>query len=460
MNRGLPIAVLVLGAFAESQEYPYQGPAAQAAAHLLSLQQANGSFAVQATENHQTGYQGIIGLALLSEQGFSAPVEKLTRFLLGQIGPDGNPGSRTYKADFENGYVALFLAELALQEKHGMVKLDPALKNDLLAKVQAMVGYFVKKQDPSGTWVYTGGNLAGYKEVAPVIGILDFYRMADALGVGGTHGSAGRAVAFMRSRLRNGGFMNGDLEKDASIHMTPACVAVLHWWPDLGTKDLVDTGNAFNAGTEARGYLSRWKYDEFERIPPNLQGQAKMLVERRQMYGLFHLCLAYRRARVPRFEAVHKQACGLLLANSNGGTWSSTLGSGGATAFALLTLNVGKDSLVMFWPDPKRLPGAGSEVWLGARLEKTKEGLAVREVYRGSAASGLGLREDDILVSLNGRPVAEPGTVTEILAACKPGGFILARFRRKGKEIEKKAKLQKVPPAVTRWDAAKRSAWQ
>jgi hypothetical protein len=443
------------------QDSPYADPARKAAQHLVSLQGADGAFHFQATEQQIEGLQAMIGFALLSQDGFSGPVEKLTRHLLGKVGPDGAPGARDYKSDFENGYLAAFLAEVLLQDKYGKIKLEAGLREQLRKAVESEVLYFQKCQDPSGVWVYTGGPYKNYKETAALLGVIQFLKMAEALGVSVNGECIKRAMGFVRSRFMNGGFKNGDLEKDASIHLTPAVVAMLHWLPDQNVKDMIDAGIAYDAKREASGYITQWKYDEYDSIPPNLVSQAKMLVERRQMYGIFHLCLGYLRSKNSKFADVHKKVCDLLVAHASGDHWSSTIGTGGATAFALLTFNLAKkDALIFFRPAPGVVKGgAPAAVWFGAQLEKADKGVKVKAVQGDSTASTLGLIKGDVITSINDTEISEPDQVRSIVEGLQPNAEVTAKFVRGGKEQSKKGKVKKIPSAVAKWDEKKRSEW-
>lgn len=432
--------------------------------HLIGLQQSDGTFRFDAREQHFEGLYSILGLAILSDRGWCPAVEKLVNHYLSIQGADGRPGAKTYKALFEEGYIGCFLAEVALQDKHGKIKLPGDLRSRLKDAIAKMVPYFEKSQAASGIWEYRGGQLNGYKETAVALGVLQFYRMAEALGVPSPQASIDRALQFMRSRWKDGGFVNGDLEKESSIHLTPACMASLLWIKGKSVSDMVKAGHAFNEKREQSGYLTQWKHDEYDRIPQNLQGQAKQLVERRQMFGLFHLCLTYLRERNPKFEKIHKQACSLLLANPSGSnTWNSTIGTGGATAFAVLTFNLAKkDSLVFFWPDPAKAGGGGGAAgaWLGAQLAKAADkGVEVVKTTANTTASGLKLKAKDMLLSLNGTAVADPEAVGAIMSGLAVGDELAAKILRDGKEIEAKTKVKTMPSAVARWKEEQLKGW-
>jgi hypothetical protein len=240
-------------------------------------------------------------------------------------------------------------------QKEMSAEARPALKQSLIKGVEGIC----KTQEADGSWQYQAGATKGhgaYKETATSVGNLHALAMARAAGFNVPADTVRRALGYLRSKFKDGGFINGALEKEPSVHLTPALLCALHWLDDFDVKDLVDGATAFVHARDDSPYWAEWKYDEWDKLPKNLLGQARMVVERRQMFGLFFTCLAQLRAGdSQRFDALHLKACSLLLKYAKSeATWKTTIGEAPATAFALLTFNLAKPNALQFFA--RRLP--------------------------------------------------------------------------------------------------------
>jgi hypothetical protein len=348
---------------------PYADTAKKAAHFLLSQQTAEGHFNIgNVREKHYNGLYSVVGLAILSETGFTPEMEKLARYIMKNQEQDGAfltaQGDNTYKVSFEHGWVTIFLLEIYLEDKEGKIKLDGGFKNELKTSINKAMKFVMGTQDPSGVWSYVYGGKQfpqNYKESAVNLGMLQALAMAKAAGLDSNEQTIKAGIAFLRANWKNGGIVNGQLEQNPSPHLTPGILATLLWLKSYGGSDLLTSGLAYIKQRETSPYFTQWKYDEWDTLPKNLLEQAKMLVERRQMFGLFHTCLYWKRAGdEKKFAEMHKKSCELLLKNTSGDAqWNSTIGPCGATAFALLTFNLAKkDSLVFFRGDILKKPAA------------------------------------------------------------------------------------------------------
>jgi hypothetical protein len=370
--RALSIACLLVPAAAsQDAANPYAQSAQKAAQFLLGRQAGDGSFEIgNVREKHHNGLFGVVGLAILSETGFSPQLEKLARCMMQNQEADGAylsaRGDRSYKVSFEHGWVALFLLEVFLQDKEGRIKLEAGLRNDLKASLDKAMKFIITTQDPSGVWTYVfrGGKFPeNYKETAVSLGMLQALAMARAAGLESNETTIKSAIAFLRANWKGGGIVNGQLEQNPSPHLTPGILAALLWVKSSGGSDLLQSGLGYLKQRENGPYFTQWKYDEWDTLPRNLVDQAKMLVERRQMFGLFHTCLYWRRSGdEKKFAEMHRKSCDLLIKNMSGdGQWNSTIGPCGATAFGLLTLNLAKkDALVFFRGDLGKKPASAA----------------------------------------------------------------------------------------------------
>lgn len=62
-------------------------------------------------------------------------------------------------------------------------------------------------------------------------------------------------------------------------------------------------------------------------------------------------------------------------------------------------------------------------------------GVALHEVFPDSAAAGIGLQRDDVLLELDGEKLATYGNLTTRIAGSSPGAFVTLKIRRGGTEF-------------------------
>lgn len=88
-------------------------------------------------------------------------------------------------------------------------------------------------------------------------------------------------------------------------------------------------------------------------------------------------------------------------------------------------------------------PGKGAIPYFGSAPDYGYEGAGVRlaGVSPGSPAEKAGLREGDVIVEFNGKPVADVKGYSDLLYACRPGDAINVAFERDGKRTSASATL-------------------
>lgn len=73
---------------------------------------------------------------------------------------------------------------------------------------------------------------------------------------------------------------------------------------------------------------------------------------------------------------------------------------------------------------------------LGVRIERTKDGVGIVEVLKGSLAESTGLRAGDRIVSVAGTPVTSASAVIRAVRAQPPGTWLPLQVRRDGQALE------------------------
>jgi putative serine protease PepD len=112
-------------------------------------------------------------------------------------------------------------------------------------------------------------------------------------------------------------------------------------------------------------------------------------------------------------------------------------GRGGASGIAFA---VPVDTLERVLPRLRR--GRGRKIerpFLG--LSTADDGRRVSEIVRGGGAQRAGVREGDVIVSVDGRPAREPGDVARAVQRRKPGDRIEVVVRRGEREVTLRARL-------------------
>lgn len=77
---------------------------------------------------------------------------------------------------------------------------------------------------------------------------------------------------------------------------------------------------------------------------------------------------------------------------------------------------------------------AKKRTFLGVSTEKENEGLEIESVTKGSPAEKAGLKEDDVLLSLNDTKLTSPQQLYELVTARKAGEKVKITYKRDGKK--------------------------
>lgn len=86
----------------------------------------------------------------------------------------------------------------------------------------------------------------------------------------------------------------------------------------------------------------------------------------------------------------------------------------------------------------------GDKAYLGVMMDfsaKDKGGVPLRQVVKDSAAAKAGLRDGDIITSVDNKKVSGAMEMRNLLQRLEPGSEILVRYRRNGKEQDTKVTL-------------------
>jgi serine protease Do len=83
--------------------------------------------------------------------------------------------------------------------------------------------------------------------------------------------------------------------------------------------------------------------------------------------------------------------------------------------------------------------------FLGIRVAAVKGGVKVAEVIPKSAAAKAGFKEDDVIVAVADKPVADPDALFKALARTRPGQTVTVKVKREDEELQLRAKLDSRP---------------
>ena len=83
--------------------------------------------------------------------------------------------------------------------------------------------------------------------------------------------------------------------------------------------------------------------------------------------------------------------------------------------------------------------------FLGVRVTPTKDGVKIAEVIRGGAAERAGFEEDDVIVAIGKKTIADPESLFKALEKTKSGERVTVRVKRGSEEVELKPRLGNRP---------------
>jgi thiol-disulfide isomerase/thioredoxin len=97
-------------------------------------------------------------------------------------------------------------------------------------------------------------------------------------------------------------------------------------------------------------------------------------------------------------------------------------------------------------PAPSAISGAG-RAWFGVEMEKTADagGVRVKHVMRGSPAEKAGLKDGDVLRSIDGARVTSPDEVTRIVGIHAAGDAVVASLTRAAESLSLRVALAPRP---------------
>ncbi len=95
-------------------------------------------------------------------------------------------------------------------------------------------------------------------------------------------------------------------------------------------------------------------------------------------------------------------------------------------------------------------PAIERKAMLGVYTGKNEgNGVEVQRVMQNSGADKAGLKEGDIITKINGREVADPKELTEVIANHDAGDKVVVTYQRNGKTTETEATLKEAAPDRT-----------
>jgi serine protease DegQ len=108
--------------------------------------------------------------------------------------------------------------------------------------------------------------------------------------------------------------------------------------------------------------------------------------------------------------------------------------------------------------------GAVTRGWIGVEVQEITTGVAessrldstrgalIAGVLRGGPADRAGVRPGDVLVEIEGKPVADPSSMLNLVAALAPGNSARMKLKRKGRDIEANVTVGRRPKPQPRVD--------
>jgi len=128
------------------------------------------------------------------------------------------------------------------------------------------------------------------------------------------------------------------------------------------------------------------------------------------------------------------------------GRWVASVGLGSDPA-AIGVVSVAKRKLVL-GDQPPKVAMNPNTAYLGVGLEAGMPGAKVTQVNAGTPAAKAGLKANDIIFELAGKPIADDEVLRNNIQRLKAGDTIVLKVRRGDEEIELKATLGKMDPKM------------
>lgn len=100
----------------------------------------------------------------------------------------------------------------------------------------------------------------------------------------------------------------------------------------------------------------------------------------------------------------------------------------------------------------RAVPGSGAVMGIRfAQGEKGDDGAQIEEVASEGPAEKAGLRENDVLVELNGQHIPDSGAVKRVISKLQPGDLVKVKYKREGKDAECEVKLASRKSVMMNW---------
>jgi len=109
--------------------------------------------------------------------------------------------------------------------------------------------------------------------------------------------------------------------------------------------------------------------------------------------------------------------------------------------------------------------GSVTRGWIGVEVQEitpaisesfklgVQRGALIANVLRGGPADRAGVRQGDVLTEVEGKPVADPSAMLNLIAALQPGAPAKMKLKRQGQEVEATVNVGRRPkPQTTRGD--------
>jgi S1-C subfamily serine protease len=81
---------------------------------------------------------------------------------------------------------------------------------------------------------------------------------------------------------------------------------------------------------------------------------------------------------------------------------------------------------------------------------QTTRGALIAGVLRGGPADKAGVKPGDVLIEVEGRPVADPTSMLNLIAALPPGNTAKMKLKRAGKDLDASITVGRRPKPQTR----------
>lgn len=98
-------------------------------------------------------------------------------------------------------------------------------------------------------------------------------------------------------------------------------------------------------------------------------------------------------------------------------------------------------------PGARQAPARHGAPWLGIQMSDVEGGVLVRHVMRSSPAEKAGLRDGDVILTVERAPVTKPTDVSGVVAQHASGDALALTLRRGGQTLQVTARLEPRPSA-------------